>query len=156
MDTPMSTIDSPHDVLIVMGLLYHLLDGLLVVCLNTHIQPTHFLRAWICWCALVALSLYLLLPLCLSVCILWYDVYNAAAHLHRILILLSSHSVCTYVHPYLAPRIRAFPSLCMCTTHTYTHTYVCAPVYYTVHAPYHIHGTLPHLTRHHVRCQVYI
>ena len=125
--------------------------------LGEHPYPTHSLPESVDM--LVCLGCIISIPIthiCTYVCILWYDVYNAAARLHRILILLSSHSVCTYVHPYLAPRIRAFPSLCMCTTHTYTHTYVCASVYYTVHAPYHIHGTLPPLTRLHVRSKPHI
>ena len=130
--------------------------------LGEHPYPTHSLPESVDM--LVCLGCIISIPIthiCTYVCILWYDVYNAAARLHRILILLSPHSVCTYVHPYLAPRVRASSFLCMCTTHTYTHTYVCASVYYTVHAPYHhilYHsiGTLPPLTHLHVRSQVYI
>ena len=61
------------------------------------------------------------------------------ARLHHILILLSSHSVCTYVHPCLAYVLYSTTRLSFSvyvTTYLYTY-YVCALVYYTVHAPYH-------------------
>ena len=127
-----------------------------MVVLNTHIQPTHFLRAWICWCALVALSLYL----CPLLLVRMHTYGMTSIMLHQ----LASHThtpvplAVYYVHLVLLTRLSF--SVYVDTTYLYTYI-VCALVYYTVHAPYHnilYHsiGILPPLTRLHVRSKSHI
>lgn len=119
--------------------------------LNTHIQPTHFLRAWICWCAwdlIISILVFSYLSIRMHTTVWRLQCY---ARLHHILILLSSHSVCTYVHPCLAPAPLLLcvcyhipiHILCMCTCVLYStrsvppymvlchllHIYMCAPKY---------------------------
>ena len=82
-----------------------------------------------------------------------YDVYNAAPAC--IIYSYSCPPQRVYIRPPLSWSVlysTASPLLlCVCVS-TYLYPYIVwAPVYYTVHAPYHTHGILPHLTRHHVR-----
>ena len=116
--------------------------------LNTHIQPTHSLRAWICWCALVALSLYLCSLLLIRMHTYMYDVYNATPAC----ITYSYYcpcSVCTYVHPCLAPA----PLL----------LFVCVP-HIPIHIPMYVHlctiqytlRTTPYCTTVLVLCHLHI
>ena len=68
-----------------------------------------------------------------------YDVYNAAPAC--IIYSYSYPPQRVYIRPPLSWSVlystaSLSSSPCMCTTYLYTY-YVCAPVYYTVHAPYH-------------------
>ena len=112
----------------------HLLNGVLVVLLNTHIQPTHFLRAWICWCAWDIIISISLSPNSLSVCILCMTstmLRPLASYTHTPVL----PSVCTYVHPCLGQYYTVLPRslllhvcvphipihiLCMCTCVLYS------------------------------------
>ena len=101
---------------------------------------------------LVALSLYLCSPICLYVCILLYDVYNATPaciiYSYSCPLIACVHTSTLVLRTYYTV-LRASPSLCM-LPHTYTHTmyvHLCT-IQYTLHT---IHGILPPLTRIHVR-----
>ena len=123
--------------------------------LGEHPYPSHSLPEsvdmLVCW---VALSLYLCSPICLSVCILWYDVYNAAL---ACIVYSYSCPLIACVHTSTLILLHVFapsPSLCM-LPHTYTHTmyvHLCT-IQYTLHT---IHGILPPLTRIHVRSNPHI
>ena len=99
---------------------YHQLE----VVLNTHIHPTHFLRAWICWCAWDIIISISLSPNSLYVCILCMTstmLRPLASYTHTPIL----PSVCTYVHPCLGQYYTVLPRsllLHVCVPHTYTHT----------------------------------
>ena len=108
-----------------------------MVVLNTQMQPTHFLRACICWCALdLIISIHVLItPYPYALC----DVYNAAPAC--IIYSYSCPSLCIHTYTLL---LRTYSttrssSLCMCT-----HILLLL-VYYTVHAPYHHYVVLCHV-----------
>ena len=116
-----------------------------MVVLNTHIQPTHFLRAWICWCALAALSLYL----CPLLLVRMHTYGMTSIMLHP----LASHThtpvplAVYYVHLVLLTRLSF--SVYVDTTYLYTYI-VCALVYYTVHASVPHHMVSPYWYSSHV------
>ena len=134
-----------------------------MVLLNTHIQPTHFLRAWICWCAWLhylytsyAYSHIVLIRMHPYTCMTSTMLRPLASYTHTpvpiadvptyILVLLPRLSFSVYVyHTYL------YTYLCMCTCVLYstrsvphhtvpqywysaTYTYTCVPKYtYSIH-----------------------
>ena len=123
--------------------------------LNTHIQPTHSLRAWICWCAWdLIISIPYIHILVSIVCILLYDVYNATPaciiYSYSCVVSIACVHTSTLV---LLPRL--FFSVYVYHTYLYTYLCMCTCVLYSTRSvpPY---GTLPHLTHLHVRSQVYI
>ena len=119
-----------------------------MVVLNTQMQPTHFLRACICWCALGSHYLYTCAHYSLSVCTMWR--LQCYARLHHILILLS-FSVYTYVYT-LTPYLQYYALFLF----VYVHTHTPSPsVLYSTRSVPPLCGTLPHLTHLHVRSQVH-
>ena len=81
----------------------------------------------------ISLSLYLCSPICLYVCILLYDVYNATP---ACIIYSYSCPLIACVHTSTLVLLPRLSFSVYVTTYLYTY-YVCALVYYTVHAPYH-------------------
>ena len=101
----------------------------------------------------ISLSLYLCSPICLYVCILLYDVYNATPaciiYSYSCPLIACVHTSTLVLRTYYTV-LRASPSLCM-LPHTYTHTmyvHLCT-IQYTLRTT--IYGTLPPLTHLHVR-----
>ena len=121
-------------------------------------QPTHFLRACICWCAWDLIISISLSPNSLSVCILCMTstmLRPLASYTHTPIL----PSVCTYVHPCLGQYYTVLPRsllLHVCVPHIPIHILcMCTCVLYSTRSVP-LCSTLPHLTRHHVRSQVYI
>ena len=131
------------------------MDGVL----NTHIHPTHFLRAWICWCAWVALSLYLCSLLLVRMhpytCMTYTMLRPLASYTHTPVPVADVH---TYIL-VLLPRLLFF----VYVYHTYLihiHSMCTCVPYSTRSVPHH---TVPQywysatpLTHLHVRSQVHI